>query len=106
MRPVAAGRRCAPPATPGPLPLGRRVTTEQLRAHDAAERSARQAAEAALIACADRLIQLNELVSGGNDTCFGGGAGRAESPEDAPALGTAVGLLVLAMIGSAALGPR
>ena len=58
-------RSCAPPATPGPPPLGRRVTTEQLRAHDAAERSARQAAEAALIACADRLIQLNELVSGG-----------------------------------------
>ena len=41
------------------------VTTEQLRVHDAAERSARQAAEAALIACADRLIRLNELVSGG-----------------------------------------
>lgn len=58
-------RSCAPPATPGPLPLGRGVTTEQLWAHDAAERSARQAAEAALIACADRLIQLNELVSGG-----------------------------------------
>jgi hypothetical protein len=59
-------RSCEPPATPSPLPLGRRtVTTEQLRVHDAAERSARQAAEAALIACADRLIQLNELVSGG-----------------------------------------
>ena len=59
-------RSCAPPATPAPLPLGRRpVTTEQLRVHDATERSARQAAEAALIACADRLIQLNELVSGG-----------------------------------------
>ena len=53
------------PLHPVRRPVGRRVTTEQLRAHDAAERSARQAAEAALIACADRLIQLNELVSGG-----------------------------------------
>jgi hypothetical protein len=59
-------RSCTPPATPTPLPLGRRpVTTEQLRVHDATERSARQAVEAALIACADRLTRLNELVSGG-----------------------------------------
>jgi len=56
---------CAPPATPAPPPVGGRpVTTEQLRAHDAAERSARQAAEAALVACADRLTRLNELVRG------------------------------------------
>ena len=32
--------------------------------------------------------------------------GGQRGPEDAPALGTAVGLLVLVMIGSAALGPR
>ena len=57
---------CAPPATPAPPPVGRRpVTMEQLRAHDAAERSARQAAEAALVACADRLTRLNALVRGG-----------------------------------------
>jgi hypothetical protein len=55
---------CAPPATPAPPPVGRPVTMEQLRAHDAAERSARQAAEAALVACADRLTRLNELVRG------------------------------------------
>jgi hypothetical protein len=59
-------RSCAPPTAFAPQPLGRgRVTMEQLRAHDAAERSARQAAEAALVACADRLTRLNELVSGG-----------------------------------------
>ena len=57
---------CSPPATPAPQPLGRGpVTAQQLRAHDAAERLARQAAEASLVACADRLRRLNELVSGG-----------------------------------------
>ena len=86
-------RSCAPPATPGPLPLGRRVTTEQLRAHDAAERSARRAAEAALIACADRLIQLNELVSVGEMTPASVAVlWRAEETRKTPPLGTATGL--------------
>ena len=86
-------RSCAPPATPGPPPLGRRVTTEQLRAHDAAERSARQAAEAALIACADRLIQLNELVSVGEMTPASVAVlWRAEETRKTPPLGTATGL--------------
>ena len=59
-------RSCTPPTTSAPQPLGRgRVTMEQLRAHDAAERSARRGAEAALVACADRLTRLNELIGGG-----------------------------------------
>jgi hypothetical protein len=79
---------CAPPATPAPLPVGRRpVTTEQLRAHDAAERSARQAAEAALVACADRLTRLNELVRGGRGPplrCRRCGGPRRPEGEEAP----------------------
>jgi len=41
------------------------VTLEQLRAHDAAERAARHATERALVACANRLTRLNELIGGG-----------------------------------------
>ena len=56
-------RECEPPAIAAPRPLGRgTVSPEQLRAHDAAERAARRAAETTLVACANRLTRLNELI--------------------------------------------